>query len=360
MMNGKEASPALPSLIKHVGRLILFLYCESTLIALLLLADQIIDYETMPPGEPLTNYACNPSFYFIIISTLCLLAGLYVGVAARKKILEPLTRLSLSIEALREGNLQQAIEAGSGFYEIEEIAAVLNKMVKTNEEKNLMRQKLLSGLAHELFTPLTALRGNLEAIQEGVFKADEKIEVLLDATLRMQHLIRDFRDLSMAEAGVLSLKKVDSSLASLVAQALQIMEPLFEEKGITVATEGAPLPACALDQERFSQIMQNLLTAILTYTDAGGKITITLTKIMKDQQQWHCISLEDSGPEIEEEQLPYVFEHFYGPEKARSTGAGKNHIAFALAKSLTKVHGGRAEVTVTHGKGNIFAFYFPS
>ncbi len=301
-----------------------------------------------------------PSLVFAAVSILCLATGLHIGITARKKVFEPLKSLSRSIQALKEGNYNYRAEAGPTFSEIEEVSTVLTTMAQNMEEKNRMRQKLLSGLAHELFTPLTALRGNLEAIQEGVFQADEKLELLIDQTLSMQQLIKDFRDLAMAEDGVLPLRKEEIDLSLLLEQALGMLEPLFQEKRITLDTDLLKGAASQVDRERFNQAISRLLSTVLDYTPASGSIAVRCGKSETEGHNWITVSVEDSGPEIKEEQIPHVFVHFYGDKKFRSSVAGKNHIALALIKNIAEAHGGKAEVAVTPGRGNTFTLYFPA
>jgi len=354
-MKPRDRMPGQSSLTGFVERLIFMLVIMSIGAASFLLADQLIDYTMQPDTWKLRL----PSILFGVVGVLCLAAGLHTALTARKKIFEPLKRLSMSIQALKEADFSYRAETGPAFSEIEELSAALASMAQTMEDKNVMRQKLLSGLAHELFTPLTALRGNLEAIQEGVFQADEKLELLIGQALSMQQLIKDFRDLAMAEDGVLPLRKEEIDPVPLVERVLQGLEPLFGEKKITLHPElvkGAP---CMIDRERFIQAISRLLGTVLDYTPSGGRVAVRCDKESRHGHSCLSFSVEDSGPEIEKEQIPHVFVHFYGEKKFRSTVIGKNHITLALVRSIAEAHGGSAEVGVTPGRGNTYTLLFP-
>ena len=358
----ERTSPAVPSLMVYMKHLVMLLLGMTTIITLLFLIDQIVDYSEHVLLKPLdpsfsTVYFCAYTPLLLIISLAFFLVSLYVMATVRKKVLEPFKRLSASIRAIKDNDFHYQIEGEQSFSELEELSSALNAMSANLEEKKRMRQKLLSGLAHELFTPLTILRGTLEGIQEGVFEADEKIALLIDEVLHLQHLIRDFRDLSMAEAGVLPLKIRESDVGELLRQAVQLQEPLFQEKKLTLHMTCQSPSVCSVDPERFTQIVGNLLNAIVNYTAPGGEITIHLAPLTGERKL--CLSITDNGPAIAQEQIPYVFEHFYGPESTRSTGTGKSHIPLALVKGLVQAHGGDAALTMVPEKGNTFSLTFP-
>jgi signal transduction histidine kinase len=239
---------------------------------------------------------------------------------------------------------------------MERLSSALDEAVRKMDEGKEQRSRLLSWFAHDLMTPLTALRGNLEAIKEGVFEADDRIDLLIDQSILMERLIRDFHDLSRAQAGELTLNEEEIDAMVPLRQVVQSLRPLFTRHGIMLKIRKKHMPPCALDFERFKQIISTLLTSMLDYASPGGTVVTSCDRASRDGRSWLRISIEESGPARAKKQLTEGIEGLSGKENYASPGI--HHFSLALTLGLIEAHGGKIEMPAA-GNGPILSLFFP-
>lgn len=350
------------SLANNIQIFVIMLLAVSFFTAFLLFSDQIIDYEYLQnSGKWAALYIAiykTQSYIYGIISIVCFIASLFLLFGVKKIILNPLKKFSSAIEEFSQEK-RVRLDFKDAVYEIEKLSESFNNMADRIEDLKKARKVFLSMIAHELYTPLTTLRGNLEAIQEGVFKADEKIEILIDETIYMQRLINDLRQLALAEAGELSLNKTKTDINTHIRRAVQMLEPLFNEKKILLEVKLGNLPEVEVDIDRFNQIIYNLVTNSIKYTPENGKIIVLSEEVFFENKKWVKISVIDNGPGIDKEHLPFVFEHFYRADKSGADKAGGSGLGLAIVKRLAEAHNGKAVVESVLGKGSEFFIYLP-
>lgn len=340
------------------------LLISGIIVILNLAADTYVDYLHDLPGRTPSDtldfiYHIHVPIY-AILSIFCFSAALYTGFSLRQRVLIPLRQFSDFIKGLSQGRQAQRIPASDAPEEIEELYGAFEKMAQNIDENIKIRHRFLTGVVHELNTPLTTLRGNLEAIVDGVFSPEEKVGLLLDETIYLQRMVDDLRVLSLAEAGELPLKKTPTDANILIQKAMLIQEPLFIEKGIILEGNLNTLPETPLDQDRFNQIFYNLLINALKYTGEKGKVLVTSEVCSQDGKTWLKISVQDNGTGISSEHLPLIFEQFYRVDRSRSKSTGGSGIGLALVKRMVEAHGGLVDVTSTPGEGSTFCAYFPT
>ncbi|MGB9660925.1 MAG: sensor histidine kinase [Moorellaceae bacterium] len=241
--------------------------------------------------------------------------------------------------------------------EIGELARAFNSMAHSLERYEDARKNLMADMAHELRTPLAILRGNLEAIQEGISEpTPELIASLHDEVLRLSRLVKDLQELSLAEMGKLNMHFREVSL-----------EELLERVTTTFAAEAAardiefrvqidrPLPPAKLDPDRITQVLLNLLSNALRYTPSGGTVSLT---VKKEKDGLH-FQISDTGPGIAPEDLPYIFERFYRSRVSPSQADGGTGLGLAIAREIVAAHGGRIWAESESGAGSTFHFVIP-
>lgn len=330
----------------------------------LIILDQIFDFFYLNYGDkwhgPLLVFYDKHQYFFIFLSILSFLAVFFLGVSFQNRITERLKNLSVSIQAIGHGDYSQRVDLQDSPCELKELLQIFNDMAQKLDENRRTRKRFLAGIVHEINTPLTSIRGNLEAIQEGVFQADEKIGIILDETLYLQRLVNDIRDLSLAGTGQLQFNKKKTSINSAIEHAIQTIKPLFDEKSISIESKITELPEIDVDIDRFNQVLYNILTNALKYAEKDGKININgeLEKI--DGSLFVAIKVTDNGPGIGEEHLPYIFDLFYRVDKSRSKATGGTGIGLAIVKRIVEAHGGKVNAESTVGKGSTFSIYLPA
>jgi two-component system, OmpR family, sensor histidine kinase BaeS len=288
-----------------------------------------------------------------------LLIGLFASYILARSITVPLRRLSIAVEDIAKGNFGRKVAVGTQD-EVGHLAIGFNKMTEALAVNNLLRQRLLADIAHELRTPLAVIQGHLEGMLEGVIDSDkEQLSSLYDETTQLSRLIKDLRDLSLAEAGQLALDKKPTDINQLVIHVVQMLKPLADEKNIALETLLEPVPKVLLDTVRINQVLYNLLTNALRYTPTQGNVKVTSSLQTRNGNKWIRIEVKDTGQGIAQQDLPYIFDHFYRADPSRNRKSGGSGIGLAIVKRLIELHGGTIEVKSRLGDGSSFILYLP-
>lgn len=295
----------------------------------------------------------------IWVGTGIMLIGLAASYALARSITVPLRKLYAAVREVERGKYEQQVEVNSND-EVELLAKAFNHMAKALETNNRQRKQLLADIAHELRTPLAVIQGNLEGMLDGVIERDnEQISSLYEETVHLNRLIKDLRDLSLAEAGQLSLEKAPTDVNQLVSRAVNMIKPLAEEKAIDVDCALQELPVIEVDASRMSQVVYNLLTNAVRHTPESGNINVKTWANAQDEFATIHISVCDNGPGIASEDLPHIFDHFYRADKSRTRASGGSGIGLAIVKQLVETHGGTVHVESEFGFGSCFYVKLP-
>lgn len=279
--------------------------------------------------------------------------ALLVGSLLFRQIIAPVRAMTGAAQRIAAGDLQQRIEVKSSD-EIGQLARSYNQMADALARDRQLRQNMVADIAHELRTPISVIQGNLEAMLDGVLPASpEEIASLRDETALLARLVSDLRLLSLAEAGQLKLEKVETDLGELALRVLASLRPQAESSQVELISEiGENLPRLALDADRISQVLHNLLGNALRHTPSGGKVTLRVNAEGQTAGRQVRIEVTDTGNGIASEDLPYVFDRFYRADKSRNRSSGGSGIGLAIVKQLVEAHSGRvwAESPLFHSQ----------
>jgi signal transduction histidine kinase len=284
------------------------------------------------------------------------LAAVVTAVLFARGLLRPIGALTAAARKMEQGDLSQRVHVGSRD-EIGQLAHAFNAMADGLARTEQLRRGMVADVAHELRTPLTNLCGYLEALRDGVIEVRrDTIESLYDEAVVLSHLVDDMQDLSLSEAGRLSLHRESLDATALVSAAVQAAKPHATQQGISLFVDDLPgLPPVYADARRVSQVLRNLLSNALAYTPAGGSVRVCVSRTADEVR----IDVQDTGCGIAAEHLPNVFERFYraDPSPARATGGAG--LGLALVKQFVTAHGGTVAVASTPGSGSRFSFTLP-
>jgi signal transduction histidine kinase len=285
------------------------------------------------------------------------LAAVLLTVGLSRPILGPVEALTAAARRMERGDLSQRVEVQSND-EIGELAQAFNAMANGLTRLEELRRNMVSDVAHELRTPLSNIRGYLEAVQDGVVEPKpEVIGSLHEEAMLLNRLVDDLQELALAEAGQLKLERRLVAPSDLVNRALEAARPRARAEGVTLRSDlPEDSPLVNVDPQRIGQVLGNLLSNALTYTPSGGEITIAARA--KDSEV--KVSVRDTGEGISTEDLPYVFERFYRADKSRSRATGGTGLGLSIAKQLVEAHGGTIGVESTLGEGSVFWFTLPT
>lgn len=277
--------------------------------------------------------------------------ALLLGSLLFRQIIAPVRAVTGAAQRIAAGDLKGRIQVKSGD-EIGQLARTYNQMADALAHDRQLRQNMVADIAHELRTPLSVIQGNLEAMLDGVLPASpEEIASLRDETALLGRLVSDLRLLSLAEAGQLKLEKVETDLGELALRVLASLRPQAESNQVDLISEIAEsLPRLALDADRMSQVLHNLLGNALRHAPSGGKVTLRIAAEGQAAKRKVQVEVTDTGSGIAPEDLPYVFDRFYRADKSRNRSSGGSGIGLAIVKQLVEAHGGQvwAESPIFH------------
>jgi len=269
------------------------------------------------------------------------------------RILAPVRALTTATRQFGKGDFSRRV-AYDGKGEIGELARSFNSMAENLEKNEQLRRNMVADIAHELRTPLSNLKGYLEAISDGLVNPDEAtIRSLNEEASSLSHLVTELQELSLADAGKLKMEARTEDISRLVQESVFAIQAKAANKELTVSAElPEDLPLVKIDAHRIKQVLNNLLDNAIAHTGKGGSITITSRR----QGKKILISVTDTGEGIPPEDLPMIFERFYRVDKSRTRATGGSGLGLTIAKRIIEAHGGSLEVTSQLGKGSTFTF----
>ncbi|MFD8665828.1 sensor histidine kinase [Streptomyces microflavus] len=336
-------------------------------------------------SEQLSSYVASPALLFIgdeggatvpgfdlspantakIAGAAALVLALTVGasVLAGARLVRPLHALTGAAQRMRDGEEHASVPV-RGDDEIGRLAAAFNDMSAHRARLEEQRKAMVSDVAHELRTPLSNIRGWLEAAQDGLADPDPAfVDSLLEEAVQLQHIIDDLQDLAAADAGVLRLHPEPVPVEELLGQVAAAHQARAETAGVTLTVVAGAAPVLHADPVRLRQAVGNLVSNAVRHTPAGGKVTLRAYGEGPGSgpgPEVVVIEVADTGTGIPAADLPYVFDRFWRAEKSRSRRTGGSGLGLAIVRKLAEAHGGTAGATSTEGQGSAFALRLPA
>ena len=298
---------------------------------------------------------------FVILISVALVVGLWVY----RSIAVPLVKLKKATQNIKEGNLDFVldVEGNDEFSELcQDFEEMRRRLKESTEEKNLIEKEnkeLISNISHDLKTPITAVKGYIEGIMDGVADTPEKMDryvrTIYNKTNEMDHLINELTFYS----------KIDTNRIPYTFSKLNV-EDYFadcaEEVGLELETRGIELVYAnyvekdvmvIADGEQIRRVIHNIISNAIKYMDKPkGIIQIRI----KDVGDFIQIELEDNGKGIGPKDLPYIFDRFYRTDVSRNSSKGGNGIGLSIVKKILEDHGGKVWATSRLGIGTIMYF----
>lgn len=289
----------------------------------------------------------------------CVIAGavaVVISLFLARRLAQPLVSMTQAAQAMARGDLAQRVHVSSQD-EVGRLAEAFNTMAASLERAEELRRNMVADVAHELRTPLAVLRADLEALQDNIYApTPERLAALREETDLLARLVSDLHELTLAEAGQLTLEKRPTGLARLCQQVVDAMQAQATERGVALHQQSAAPDAVAdVDPDRLGQVLRNLITNALRYTPAGGSVTLDCQVAGRDA----LIAVRDSGPGIKPEDLPRIFDRFYRGERSRARATGGAGLGLAIVKHLVEAQGGTVWAESTPGHGAAFFVRLP-
>jgi signal transduction histidine kinase len=278
--------------------------------------------------------------------------ALVLGLLLARQLTAPLRTLTQAAHRLARGETPQVAVRSQD--EIGELSQAFNHMSRSLARQETLRRNLMSDIAHELRTPLSVIRGDLEALLDGIYEPTPgALASLQEEVLLLSRLVDDLRALAQAEAGQLKLERRPTDLGDLLAGVVASFDLQAEAQGQQLVLDVPPdLPPVDVDPLRIRQVVANLVSNALRHAPRSGRIAVSVV-LQPGQVR---VSVADNGPGIAAEDLAHVFDRFWRGRGARVDGTG---LGLAIARELVRAHGGQIGVESTPGQGSTFSFTLP-
>ena len=290
------------------------------------------------------------------LAILCaLLAALGAAWLLAGQILSPVAALSEATEAMQSGDLSRRVTVG-GPEEIAQLARRFNDLSEHLERSEALRRRMISDIAHELRSPLTNIRGIVEALEDGHLAVSASaLRSLGEEAAFLAHLVNDLQDLALADAGQLKFDLSEVSIDECVRGVANALSSVAHEKGVEISIRSQGSVYVRADATRVRQIINNLLTNAIRLAPARSQIRVSVD----DGKDSVHIEIRDEGPGIKDQELDAIFERFYRADESRSRADGGAGLGLAIVKQLVEAHGGSVRAVNNAERGATFSFTLP-
>ena len=278
-----------------------------------------------------------------ILFTAGLLALLAVGGAvwAGRRWLRPLQEAQQAARRIAQGELGVRLTP-RGNDELADLAHGINAMAASLQQLEASRRRWIAELSHEMRTPLAVLRGEVECLIDGVRPLNAAAMMSLqEEVARVTRLVEDFHHLALSDLRALPCNFEPMQPQALLRQAVERVAARAQAAGLTVTLAEAPsMPAAHGDPQRLGQLLANLLENSLRYTDAPGRVALSVTPA--GAGQW-ALTVEDSAPGVPAADRHRLFEPLYRADPSRSRRSGGSGLGLSICRAIVRSHGGHIE-----------------
>ena len=303
----------------------------------------------------------NESFRQLALWTLaiCVVAAfviLFSSYYTAKRIINPFVDMNHIVQCYSKGDFSQRIPV-QGKDEASQLGRSFNEMADQLKNLEVTRQSFVANVSHELRSPLTSMKGFLEAMMDGTIPPEEHdhyIDIVLSETRRMTAMVNDLLDLARIESGIITVNYEVFDINELIRRTLITFEARISEKQMELDVRFANEQSFVYaDSNQISQVLRNLIDNAIKYSPEGRTILVSSYALRKEVY----VTIRDTGVGIPAEDVPHIFDRFYKVEKAHTpspqVGSG---LGLAIVKKIIEAHGQSITVKSARGKGTQFTF----
>lgn len=306
----------------------------------IMVENQVVGYLGLKPvldqDDALSiNFFSNQKRYLFLVYGLSILASLIAALLLATYFKKPIQRLLNGTRELTRGNYQHQVKVKRND-ELGDLSNELNQLAVILDQHETSRRQWVADTSHELKTPLAVLQAQIEAMQDGIRKpTPEHFASMLAQVTSLKKLTQDLAALAQADAQQLQFYYATVNPWEVVQQELMNFQPKFEQADLKVTIEGDGAEV-ELDLDRFKQIVANLLSNSIRYTEAGGQVHIHTEQ---NEKEW-TLYVDDSPFGLTDEQLARIGERFYRVDDSRTRATGGTGLGLALSYKITQAMGG--------------------
>ncbi|ATC96376.1 ATP-binding protein [Pseudoalteromonas tunicata] len=305
---------------------------------------QIAELRSLPKRKfdtpQASEFAQQQLLTSIVIGFVCLILAASLAIWLTRLLLNPINQVVAAIAALRKGDFNPRLQYQEPQTddELNRLMRDVDQLAMTLEQNRSAKNRWQADISHELRTPLTILSGEIEALKAGIRPFDlEQLLSLEQETLRLNRLVEDLYQLSLSDIGGLKYQFSSVDISSRLAQILISLSAQFEAKQLNLQLDSQTDLILQGDTLRLDQLLMNLLSNSIAYTDNGGVILVSLSQI-KDTIY---LQIEDSNPGVSAAECELLFEPLYRQDVSRTRRASGAGLGLTIARNIVQAHSGR-------------------
>lgn len=291
----------------------------------------------------------------ILISILISILTFILSLIISRKISNPIKKVSKASKFIANGKYNKAIDYESDIKEIDELVKSINYLSDELHEQDILRKRLTTDISHELRTPLTCIKLHIDALIDGIWEpSTDRLTSINEEVTRITNLVEELKSLAKYDSEERILNLSIFNLKNLISNIIYNNEGKAYEKNIIIKSSLEDIDVC-LDKEKITQLILNLLSNAIRYTENNGYIYIKAYKCKNSIK----IHIKDNGIGIPKDNLKYIFERFYRVDSSRSRDTGGIGVGLTICKSIVDLHKGIINVKSEEGLGSEFIVELP-
>ncbi|MBR0081922.1 MAG: HAMP domain-containing protein [Clostridia bacterium] len=294
--------------------------------------------------------------WLVSMSLLSFLGAVLLSYYNTHRLIDPFVEINHIVRCYSRGDFSRRINI-KGRDEAAQLGRSFNEMAEQIKDLDDTRRSFVANVSHELRSPLTSMKGFLEAMQDGTIPQEsypEYIDIVLGETRRMASMVNDLLDLSRIESGMIELHYETFDINELIRRTLITFEARLTEQQMEMEVRFAQEQCFVYaDSAQIGQVLRNLIDNAIKYSGKGQTICVSTYSVRREVY----VSVKDNGVGIPQEDIPHVFDRFYKVEKAHTpsptVGSG---LGLSIVKRIIEQHGQTITVRSARGRGTQFTF----
>ncbi|KIP20923.1 Sensor histidine kinase YycG [Anoxybacillus ayderensis] len=303
------------------------------------------------------NMIAKLKYHFLVVGIVSVFLTILTIFFLSRVITIPLIRMKQATEKLSKGDFSVRLQV-KGEDELAQLGKAIQTLATDLEYLKKERNEFLASISHELRTPLTYVKGYADVARRPNIAEEERakyLSIIYEEAEHMQKLVKDLFELAKMDQHSFQIKKERTPLCLFLKKIYEKMYPAFQTKNMSLVYHCDANVTVHIDQQRFEQVMMNLLDNALKYSHQGSTVSIDV----KTEKKNVILIISDEGIGIPEKDLPHIFERFYRVDKSRSRTGGGTGLGLAIAKEIVEAHGGSIHAISQFGKGTSMIITLP-
>ncbi|MFA4932503.1 MAG: HAMP domain-containing sensor histidine kinase [Caldisericia bacterium] len=292
----------------------------------------------------------------------CAVMLIALGVASwfTRRFSQPISGFASFADRIGHGDYDAQTSNNQGLREFAELSDSLNHMAHELRCRDEVEQELFSNLSHELRTPVTVIKGYMEALDAGLISSPEELhaaaEAIAQETANLEVMINELRQLAQIDNNAVMPEESDFDVDEVLGYIWRRFAPIAAASGVLLSHQFEAHAKVHLDRQLLDRAVANLLSNAITATPAGNSVTLSSAV---DGSHSVCIVVEDTGSGIPEEDLAHVFDRFFRGDRSRNRRSGGLGLGLPIAKDLVEIEGGHLDIRSTVDVGTRVTVSYP-